>query len=186
MTTMKLVCTALFITATLSGCSSNVIVDYDKAVNFSALKSYTLLAKSAKSTEDTRLDSPLIDKRIVNAIDRNMLAKSLARKDTGAEMQLTYRIDLKQEIASNGSGVTMMFGLGGSRSALGLGVAVPSSDVKSHDLGMLTIDVISTKTNQLIWRGSSSRRLYDAGTPDATDKLINDIIKEILDSYPPK
>ena len=176
----------LLITVTLAGCSSNVIVDFDKSVNFAAIQSYTLLPKSTKSTEDTRLDSPLIDKRIIHAIDQNMLAKGISKKESGADLQITYRIDLKQEIASNGSGVSMMFGLGGSRSGLGLGYSVPSSDVKSHDLGVLTIDFMSGKTNQLVWRGSSSRRLYDARTPESSEKLINSIVKEILDAYPPR
>ena len=186
MTGFRLILTTLFITASMVGCSSNVIVDYDKSVNFSGLKSFTLLPKSAKSTEDTRLDSPLIDKRIISAIDNIMLAKGISKKDSGAEIQLTYRIDLKQEIISNDSGVSMMFGLGGSRSALGLGYSIPTSDVKSHDLGVLTIDFVSARTGELIWRGSSKHRLYDTGTPDTTDKLINEIVKEILDSYPPK
>jgi hypothetical protein len=186
MPTFAFVFIAILITATLSGCSSNVIVDYDKAVNFSAVKTYTLLAKSSRSTDDTRLDSPLVDKRIVNAIEQNMHTKGFTKQEAGADIQIVYRIDLKQEITSRDSGVTMMFGLGGSRSALGLGYSVPSADVKSHDLGMLTIDFMSGKNNQLIWRGSSSRRLYETSTPESSDKLITSIVTEILDAYPPK
>jgi PBP1b-binding outer membrane lipoprotein LpoB len=170
----------------LSGCSSNVIVDYDKAINFSTIKTYTLLPKSVKSTEDTRLDSPLVDKRIINAIEQNMLAKGFNKQAASADIQLTYRVDVKQEIVSDSSGVSMMFGIGGNRSALGLGYSVPTADVKSHDLGVLTIDFISVKTGQLVWRGTSSRRLYDAGTPESSEKLINSIVQEILDSYPPR
>jgi PBP1b-binding outer membrane lipoprotein LpoB len=170
----------------LSGCSSNVIVDYDKSVNFSAIKSYSLLPKSTKSTEDTRLDSPLVDKRIINAIEQNMLAKGFSKQQSDTDIQIKYRVDVKQEIVSDDSGVSMMFGIGGSRSALGLGYSVPSADVKSHDLGVLTIDFISVKTGQLVWRGTSSRRLYDASTPESSEKLINSIVQEILDTYPPR
>ncbi len=176
----------VFIAVALSGCSTNVIVDYDKSVNFGAIKSYSLLPKSTKSTEDTRLDSPLVDKRIINAIEQNMLAKGFNKQAASADIQLAYRVDVKQEIVSDNSGVSMMFGFGGNRSALGLGYTVPSADVKSHDLGVLTIDFMSVKTGQLVWRGTSSRRLYDAGTPEDSEKLINSIVKEILDSYPPK
>ena len=176
----------ILITLALSGCSSNVIVDYDKAVNFSTIKTYTLLPKSVKSTEDTRLDSHLVDKRIIQAIEQNMLAKGFNKQAASADIQLTYRVDVKQEIVTDNSGVSMMFGIGGNRSALGLGYSVPSADVKSHDLGVLTIDFISAKTGELAWRGTSSTRLYDAGTPESSEKLINSIVKEILDTYPPR
>lgn len=176
----------LYMVTVLTGCSTNVIVDYDKSVNFAAIRSYTLLPKSARSTEDTRLDSPLVDKRIITAIERNLQAKGISKQQASADIQVKYRVDVKQEIVSDDSGVSMMFGIGGNRSALGLGYSVPSADVKSHDLGVLTIDFISSKSEQLVWRGTSSRRLYDAGTPEDSEKLINSIVKEILDTYPPK
>lgn len=80
----------------------------------------------------------------------------------------------------------MILGAGSHGSGFGIAYTVPSSDVQSHDLGVLTIDFISSKSSQLIWRGTSSRRLYDTGTPETSEKLINSIVKEILDRYPPK
>jgi hypothetical protein len=178
--------TGLLMTAFIAGCTSNVNVDYDKAVNFSTLKTYTLLPKSAKSTDDTRLDSPLVDKRIVAAITHNMTLKGFTQSASNPDIQVKYQVDTKQEIVSDGSGVSMLFGTGSHRTGFGLAYSVPANDVQSYDRGVLTIDFISANSGQLVWRGTSSRRLYDASTPDSSEKLINSIVTEILEAYPPK
>jgi hypothetical protein len=175
----------IFITA-LMGCASNVNVDYDKSVNFSHLKSYKLLPKSEKSTADTRLDSPLVDKRIVNAINANMQQKGFIKAEENPDILVRYQLDVKLEIDSRGSGVSMIFGAGTRGSGIGLAYSVPSADVQSHDRGILTIDFLSGKNSQLVWRGTSSRRLYDASTPESSEELINSIVQEIMNAYPPK
>ena len=176
----------IIMVAMLTGCASNVIIDYDRAVDFKTFKTYTILPKSDKSTEDVRLSSPLVDKRIVQAIKQNMSQKGFRLKNTSADIQVKFRIDVKQEITSDSSGVTMVFGTGSARSGIGIAYSVPSGEVRSQDKGVLTIDFISSKTGELVWRGSNSRRIYDSGTPESSEKLINSIVKEIFEKYPPK
>lgn len=182
----KPIFTSLLVLSLLAGCTSNVSVDYDKATNFAAYRTYSLLPKSEKSTEDVRLSSPMVDKRITRAIEQNMSQKGFRKQDEKADIKIEFRLDLKQEISSDGSGVTMVFGTGTARSGFGIAYSLPGSDVRTYDRGVLTIDFMSAKTNQLIWRGTSSRRIYDASTPEASEKLINSVVKEILEKYPPK
>jgi hypothetical protein len=170
----------------VSGCATNVSVDYDKTVVFSQLKSYSLLPKSPASTEDKRLSSPLIDERIVKAIKASMAAKGYRYTDTGQDMKLVYQLDLKQEITTDGSGVTMVIGSGGGRAGFGLAYSIPTGEVRSYDRGRLTIDVMSADGKKLLWRGTSSRRIYEASTPADSDELVNDIVSEILEEFPPQ
>jgi Domain of unknown function (DUF4136) len=176
----------LMLAAALSGCSSNVIVDYDKAVNFTAFKTYTLLPKAEKSTEDPRLNSPLVDKRIAQAIDFYMNRKGLKKQNANADLQVKYLTEVKQEISSNDSGVSMLFGAGSHGSGVGIAYSVPTSDVQSQDNGVLTIDLISAKSQQLVWRGTSRRKLYSSGTPETSEEMINSLVEEILETYPPE
>lgn len=170
----------------LSSCATNVNVDFDQAVDFSRLKTYSILARGDKDDKDPRLDSVLMDKRIVAAINTGLKAKSYAQQDNNADIKVKYRIDVKQEIESDSSGISIGFGSFSRNVGVGVGYKIPSADVQSYDRGVLTIDMISGKTGQLIWRGSSSRRLYDGSTPEASDKLINSIVDEILKEFPPK
>lgn len=170
----------------LSACATNVNVDYDQAVNFSQLKTFSVLVRSDTDSKDTRIDSPLMDKRIVAAIETGMKAKEFAKRDSDADIQVKYRVDVKQEIESDASGISIGVGSFSRRVGVGIGYNIPAADVQSYDRGVLTIDMISGKTGQLIWRGSSGRRLYDGSTPEASDKLINSIVNEILEEFPPK
>lgn len=169
----------------LCGCATRVSVDYDKAVNFAEYHTYVLLAKSEKSTDDARLNSPLIDKRIDSAIVRNLRAKGFGSQLQSPDFQVRYQINLSHEIATDNSGVTMVFGTGMRRSAFGLGYSLPAAEVESYEKGMLTIDIISAETGQLVWRGTSSQRISEAATPEKLDKFFNGLVGEILAKFPP-
>lgn len=170
----------------LSACSSNVVVDYDRATRFDGYKTYALLPKSSASTKDKRLDSPFIDQRIVQAIQVNMAKKGFTHSDNNPDLKVEYQIDLKQEVASDGSGVTMLIGGGSGGVGMGFGYAVPSSDVASHDVGRITIDVLAADGKTLLWRGSTERRLMDPSKPDDNEKFINTVVGEIIDEFPPR
>lgn len=170
----------------LSACATSVNVDFDQAVDFSRLKTFSILGRSDVDNKDPRLDSSLMDKRILAAINAGLKAKAFTRQDGNADIQVKYRIDVKQEIESDSSGVSIGFGTFSRNVGVGVGYKIPTADVQSYDRGVLTIDMISGKTGQLIWRGSSGRRLYDGSTPEASDKLINSIVDEILKEFPPK
>lgn len=177
---------AVFVVAMfLSGCATNVSVDYDESARFGSIKTFSLLPKSPASTDDKRLSSPLIDQRIVKAIKANMSSKGYRYVDSAADVKLVYQIDLKQEVASDGSGVTMVIGSGGGRAGFGMAYAIGGNDVRTYERGRLTIDVVSARDEKLLWRGTSSRRIYDANTPETSEKLINEVVGEILDEFPP-
>ncbi len=68
---------------------------------------------------------------------------------------------------------------------MGISYGFPANDVKTYDRGILTIDILSAKTGDLIWRGSSSRRLYDGSTPEKSKQLVNEVVSTILEQFPP-
>lgn len=171
--------------ALLSGCATNVSVDYDKNINFTEYKTYGVLSKSEKSTEDVRLNSTLIDKRIVDAIGETLAAKGFVQHPENQDFHLTYQINLQQEIDTDRSGATLGFGTGMGRTGFGMGYHLPSSDVESFEKAMLTIDVVSAATGELLWRGTSSRRIAAAGTPAKIDRFFKSLVKEILETFPP-
>ncbi|TNF36032.1 MAG: DUF4136 domain-containing protein [Gammaproteobacteria bacterium] len=169
----------------LAACATSVNVDYDQAVDFSRLKTFTIVDRAAGDSKDPRLDSPLMDKRIVTALEQGLKAKGFSRQDAGSDFKVSYRLDVKQEIESDSSGVSIGIGSFSRRVGIGVGYNLPAAEVQSYDRGVLTVDILSTKTGQLIWRGSSGRRLYDGSTPEDSDKLVNTVVGEILEAFPP-
>ena len=182
----KLWTTWLLVGLLVTGCGTTVNVDYDETTDFSALRSFSLKTVPQKATDDPRLDSALVQQRITSAIERNLLSKGFIKKDKQADFQVVYWFDVKQEIETRGSSVHIGVGTFSRHTAVGFGYGFPASDVQSYDRGVLTIDMIDSKTNKLLWRGSSGRRLYDGSTPEESKKIINEIVAEIIELFPPQ
>ncbi len=168
----------------LAACGTTVNVDYDKATNFQALKTFTLMPSPDTKTGDTRLDSPLVDKRIRDAIVATLSLRGYQQVKESPDFAVAYQLGVRQEVDS--SRATMTVGVGGfyPHSAIGMTYGYPGY-VESYERGILTIDILHASDKKLIWRGSSGRRLYDGSTPEKSDKEINAVVTEILDKFPP-
>ena len=69
----------------VAGCGSSMTVhtDYDRTANFAAFKTYTW-------REGTKLPNPLMEQRVIDAVDAQLKAKGLTRVDTGGDVSVTY------------------------------------------------------------------------------------------------
>lgn len=170
----------------LSACSSLVNVDYDKSVNFSQLKTFSIVEKPIRIPQDTRIDSPFMVKRVNESIKTSLAAKGFIFSTDAADFKVKYFLDLEKEVETNESGVSIGLGTSSRRSAIGFGFNIPVGDVNTIDKLKLTIDIVSTKTKQLLWRGSFDYQLYDGSTPEKNTALIQHLVKEIVNDFPPK
>jgi len=172
----------------LSGCASNVAVDYDQQLAFTNLKTFQVISPSEIKTDDPRLNSTLVTKRINKAIISHLVKRNFKLQDSNPDFYLTYILQSKQEISSTNSGLSFGFGHGFgrySRGSFGMIYTFPENDVYSYDKAIVTIDVLDTK-KQLIWRGSSSHILDRTATPQKSDQKIHQIVNDILSHFPPQ
>ena len=176
----------LFGLVLITGCATNVNLDYDKHTNFAALQTYKLHLPPELYTQDGRINSTLMQNRIINIIDYSMNQRGFTKTSDTPDFLVKYRIDLKQEIENNRSSATIGIGSFGRHFGSGIGFSVPlDNDIQSYDRGIIGIDIISNQTGKLIWRGSSSRRLSNGSTPESLDKFAFDVVSEILLEFPP-
>ena len=168
----------------LAACGTTVNVDYDKATNFQGLKTFTLMPTPETKTGDERLDSPLVDKRIRNAIVTVLTQRGYREVNQNPDFAVAYQLGVRQEVDS--SRASMTIGVGGfyPRSAIGMTYGYPGY-IESYERGILTIDILQGSDKKLIWRGSSGRRLYDGRTPEKSEKEVKSVVQEIIDKFPP-
>ncbi len=177
----------IFISLMLSACASVVNVDYDKNVNFTSYTTYSIDKKPVRVSPDTRIDSPFMQQRVVNELERTLTNKGFEKLKGKAELEIKYYLDTRQEVETQDTGVVSIgFGTSSRYSAAGFGFNVPVGETSSIDILILTIDVVSTKTNKLIWRGSLGYSLYEGATPETYSRMVRDLVAEILKNYPPK
>jgi hypothetical protein len=148
--------------------------DYDKTANFGAFKTYAL-------KDGTKVGDPLIDKRIVAAIEAELAAKGLTPAATTPDVTVVYHIafDKKQDITAYSTGMGAGYRWGG-----GWG----TTDVRVNEIlvGTLVIDIADANKNEIVWRGMGVKEVDVQAKADRRDKNINNAVKKILKDFPPK
>ena len=172
----------LFVTA----CTSMANIDYDRSINFKSLTTYSIQSKPVRVDDDTRINTPFMQERIVSAIESSLAQKGLSKTDKSASLIVKYHLEVKRSLETEDSSVAIGFGTSSHHTSLGMGFVFPVGETYSIDNLILTIDMISANTNKLIWRGSLGYGLPSGATPETYTKMANDLVAEILKEYPPK
>lgn len=169
----------------LTGCAGTVSVDFDKEISFGAWQTYALAGKSDKSTEDVRLNSSLIDRRITAALHKNLQAAGFRAEPHNPDFYVSYRLNLRHEIAGRSSGLGVGVGTGVGRAGFGLGYRVPLAEVTASEKCVLSVDIISAGTDELAWRGVGMSAFEQVDSPAELDRLFTEIVRRILCRFPP-
>jgi hypothetical protein len=158
--------------------------DYDKTANFAALKTYA-------QKDGTKVGQPLIDDRIVAAIDAQMAAKGFTKSDSNPDAVVVYHIafDKEKDISTFSSGYGGGYGGYGYRYGGGWGGGTTSTQVRDILIGTLVIDIADTKAGgkgQIVWRGMGVKEIDTQAKPEKRDKNISSAVEKIFKNYPPK
>jgi hypothetical protein len=172
------------------GCASSLHVrtDYDPSANFRQYHTYSW-------HDGTPAQDPLTDKKIVAAIDGQLQAKGLQKVDTGGDLTVTYHASTGQHVDLNT--VYTSTGWGGygwgrygpyGRYWYGrpwgyTGVATATTTADTVTTGTVIVDLIDSKTHQLVWRGVGTDELN--GDPKDLTKAINEGAAKLFKDYPP-
>lgn len=152
----------------LAAHSQKVTVDWDHSLqSFTTFKTYAWV-KPLRPTS-----SPLMDQRIVAAIDDQLSAKGLQKVEGTADILVTYNAGLRQERSASAMGMGR-FRMGGGMATINQNIA---------NIGTLVVDISGGRTRALIWRGTAEDTL--SGQPDKNSKKINTAVAKMFKKYPP-
>lgn len=147
---------------------------FDKTANFAGYKTYAL-------KEGTKVGDPLIDNRIVTAIDSEFAAKGLTQSDT-PDVAVVYHIafDTQKNLTAWSTGV------GPYSWRWGGGFSTTNVRVNEIVVGTLVIDVADVKKNEVVWRGIGVKEIDTNAKADKRERNIREAVQKILRNYPPK
>ncbi|HEX2339227.1 MAG TPA: DUF4136 domain-containing protein [Vicinamibacterales bacterium] len=159
--------------------AQKVSYDYDKSANFAGFKTYA-------HKEGTKVGQPLVDDRIVAAIDAQLAAKGLTKAESDPDVFVVYHIafDKQKDISTYSSGYGGGYGPYGW--GWGGGMGTSTTQVRDILIGTLVIDIADAKQSKLAWRGMATKEVKTQASPEKRDKSINDAMKKIFKNYPPK
>lgn len=160
--------------------AQKVSYDYEKTANFAAFRTYA-------HKDGTKVGQPLIDARIVAAIDAQLAEKGLTKSESNPDVFVVYHMafDKEKDIStfSSGYGGYGPYGWGWGGGWAG---GTTSTQVRDILIGTLVIDLADAKKGQLAWRGIGVKEVDTQAKPEKRDKSINNAVKKIFKNYPPK
>ena len=161
--------------------AQKVSYDYEKTTDFTAFKTYA-------HKDGTKVGQPLIDERIVAAIDTQLAAKGLTKSESNPDVFVVYHVafDKEKDISTFSSGYGGGYGPYGWGWGGGWGGGTTTTQVRDILVGTLVIDIADAKKGQLAWRGIGVKEVNTQANPEKRDKSINQAVKKIFKNYPPK
>ena len=160
--------------------AQKVSYDYDKTANFAAFKTYTL-------KDGTKVGQPLIDNRIVAAIESQLASRGLTRNDSAPDLFVVYHVAFDKEkdiyTYSSGAGGYGAYGWGWGGGWAG---GTATTQVRDIVIGTLVVDMADAKKGQVAWRGMGVKEIDTQAKPEKRDKSINNAVKKIFKNFPPK
>jgi hypothetical protein len=153
--------------------------DYDKTANFGSFKTFA-------HKDGTKVGQPLIDDRIVAAIDAELAAKGLQKAESNPDVFVVYHVafDKQKDISTYSSGGgygPYGWGWGGSWAG-----GMSTTQVRDILVGTLVIDIADAQKGQVAWRGMGVKEVDTQAKPEKRDKSIANAVKKIFKNYPPK
>lgn len=171
-TFIPIVLLALFV----SSCTSvRVATDYDKKANFNNYNSFAFYKPGIDKAQISDLDK----KRILRAIDANLSNKGMTKSNSPALLVSIFTKERERVDVYNNN-----FGYGWGWNPWWYGNRFGNS-VNVSTEGSLYIDLIDANTNELVWQGIGSSKLYTGSDIDRREEKIREIVSEILAEYPP-
>jgi hypothetical protein len=155
--------------------------DYDKSANFASYKTYAF-------KDGTKVGQPLIDDRIVAAIEAQLAAKGLKKVDANPDVFVVYHtaFDKQKDISTFSSGYGGGYGGYGWRYGGGWAGGTSTTQVRDILIGTLVIDLADAAKGQMVWRGMGVKEVDTQAKPEKRDKSINNAVTKIFKNYPPK
>ena len=161
--------------------AQKVSYDYEKSANFAGFKTYA-------HKDGTKVGQPLIDDRIVAAIDAELATKGFTKAEANPDVFVVYHTSFKEQkdISTFSSGYGGGYGPYGWGWGGGWAGGTTTTQVRDILMGTLVIDVADAKKSQLVWRGIGVKEVDMQNKPEKRDKSITKAVQKIFKNYPPK
>jgi hypothetical protein len=158
----------------VSAAAQSVQSDFDRAFQFSNLKSFSFAVQRRGATDPLAGDT-LNDGRIRTGLESNLRANGFTMATEQPDFVIAYYVTTKNKLSVQdyGYGPPRWFGSRDIR-------------VNQYSEGTLMVDFIDVRTNQVIWRGRASGTLEMKGVDKKISKSTEKLVKQFVKDTRPK
>ena len=185
---------AIFGLSLLTGCASGFKATYDSdpSHDFSGYQTYAWISANPMIVGQTnRIPNPLLEPRIMAAIENGMAAKGYRKVDDpeAADFALSFTVGSREEIKVNsypatyaGYGVGGAWGWGGPY--YGMGMAT-ETQVRQYQKGMLALDVFDVEERRPVFHAVTEKSISEAERRKM-DETVQAAVNAVLQAFPPQ
>lgn len=180
---MTRILVAFALALSLAACVGlSVYTDYNPGAQFAGYRTYTWREKPAHG-------SPLMNQRIVDAIDYQLRSKGWSEVPSGGDVTVIANVTSRQEYDFDSywggpwGGPYWGWGGWGWYDHWGWYGGYGSSHLRSYTVGTLTVDMYDEKTRQAIWRGTAEGTVKKDPVKHQVD--IQDAVTRMFATFPP-
>lgn len=161
----------------LAACSTpRVYTDYNPDAQFATYRSYSWRERPEKAP-------PLVQQRIVDAIDAQLRAKGWTLMPDGGDVALAAHVASRQEYELDTFYSDPFWGGWYWRGGWGMRTGIDTTRVRSYTVGTLVLDMFDTRTKQAIWRGTAEGTV--SKNPEKVNADIQTAVAKMFAQFPP-
>lgn len=171
----------------LSACSTlKTTSDFDPNASFANLKTYNWLPQKFKPSGDPKLDSnQLLHKRINLAMENWFNQHGYSKQSASeADLLIGYFVVVEQKTEITVLHDSYGYPYGWRR--YGYYPTRSQTYAREFDQGTLIIDIVSNKTQKLLWRGTAIDEIEPLPTPEEKSARVQSVVDAILQAFPPQ
>ena len=174
---------ALLLAGASAAFAQDVRYNFDKQANFSSFKTYKWVTiKGAEKPND------LIDSQIRAAVDKELATKGLSKTDAdSADLYIGYQaaVSSEKQYTSFDTGWGYGPGYGPGWYGGGMGMSTSTTTSSTIYVGTVAVDMYSTASKTLVWRGNASKTIDTKAKPEKQEKNLAKAMTKLFKNYPP-
>lgn len=158
----------------MAACSTlELNTDYNPGADFSGYKTFSF-------KEGAKPANPVAARSVEYAVTIALEEKGLKSAESGGDLLIFGHFVRNEElrVESYGYGTYGWYGYG-------WGGGVTTTTVRRIPVGTLVIDLVDTKTNELVWRGIVKDQISTELYPEQREKKAIGIAKDLFAGFPP-
>ena len=177
-TTVRAALTGWLLVLPAMAIAQDVKIDYDKAFNFSPVKTYSIKI-------GTPWGNDLSQRRVLTEFEETITAQGWKK---AAEGQADIQVLLHGASQTKRNASTFYSGMGGGYGGYGYrgfggGTATASTVVNEYTVGTLVVDMFDSKTKNLVFRGTAEDEISD--NPEKNEKKLEKASAKMFKNFPP-
>ena len=174
---------ALSLASSSAAFAQDVRYNFDKNANFASFKTYKWVTlKNAQKVNE------LAEMQLKAAIDAELATKGLTRTDAdNADLFIGYQaaMNTEKEYTSFDTGWGYGPGWYGGGWYGGGGMSTTQGQTSTIYVGQVALDMYSSASKNLVWRGFASKTLDPKAKPDKQQKNLQKAVAKLFKNYPP-